>query len=78
MIATLRNFPGATGILSTVSAWATVDFLRASQIFAAFFAGLVSFCTFMIILPRMAESVSRVPESFRKIKAAIVEIFKKG
>lgn len=77
----LNKFPGYTGILSTVSAWATVDFLRMSQITAAVMAGLVSFATFLIILPKIPDALAKVPEAHKKGIHAIKDIlrmFKRG
>jgi len=52
MIATLRTHAGATGIIGTVTGWASVDLLRTSQIAAAILAGFVSLLTAVIIAPK--------------------------
>lgn len=53
MIEQLRNYPGATGIVGTISGWASFDLLRTSQIAAAMLAALVSLCTVIIIAPKV-------------------------
>lgn len=53
MIAALRSHPSMTGILGTITGWASVDFLRYSQIMAAMLAALVSLGTAIIIAPKV-------------------------
>ena len=54
MLAILRNHTVTTGILGSISGWASVDFLRSAQIAAAFLAALVSLGTLIIIAPKVA------------------------
>lgn len=75
MIQSLSKFPGCTGVLSTVSAFATIDFLRMSQIAAAILAGLVSLGTFIIILPKIPEALAKFPEAHRKAMAVLRSMF---
>lgn len=53
MIDHLRNHAGTTGIVGTISGWASFDLLRTSQIAAAFLAALVSLGTAIIIAPKV-------------------------
>lgn len=53
MLDHLRNYPGATGIVGTISGWASFDLLRTSQIAAALLAAFVSFGTAIIIAPKV-------------------------
>lgn len=53
MIEQLRNYPGATGIVGTISGWASFDLLRTSQIAAAMLAAVVSLGTAVIIAPKV-------------------------
>jgi hypothetical protein len=75
IIAGLHKFPGYTGCLSTISAFATIDFLRMSQIAAAVLAGLVSLVTFIIILPKVPEALAKFPDAHRKGVAAIKQLY---
>lgn len=53
MLDHLRNYPGMTGIVGSISGWASFDLLRTSQIAAAMLAALVSLGTFIIIAPKI-------------------------
>lgn len=53
MIDHLRNYPGVTGIIGTISGWASFDLLRTSQIAAAMLAAIVSLGTAIIIAPKV-------------------------
>lgn len=53
MIAQLRSHPALTGILGSVTGWASVDLLRAAQFAAAALAALVSLGTLIIIWPKI-------------------------
>ncbi len=52
MISHLRQHSGLTGILGSITGWASVDLLRASQVVAAMLAGFVSLLTAVIIAPK--------------------------
>lgn len=47
-----KNHPSLTGLIGTISGWASVDMLRASQIAAAGLAALVSTMSAIIIAPK--------------------------
>ncbi len=58
MLEYLRNYPGATGIVGTISGWASFDLLRTSQIAAALLAAFVSLGTAIIIAPKVWAQVA--------------------
>ena len=53
MITILRSHPIVTGIIGSITGWASVDFLRSAQIAAAGLAALVSLGTLIIIAPKV-------------------------
>lgn len=58
MLAALRSHPGITSTIGTVTGWASVDLLRAAQIFAGLTAGLVSLCMLIIIAPKVCAQLA--------------------
>ncbi len=48
----MKSFPIYTGMIGTVSGWASFDLLRTSQIFAGIMAGIVSGCTLIVVAPK--------------------------
>ena len=53
LVTELRNHPALTGLFGSVTGWASLDLLRATQIFAGVTAGLVSLGTLIIIAPKI-------------------------
>ena len=66
MIATLRSHPSVTGLIGTVTGWASVDLLRTSQIAAALLAALVSLGTAIIITPKVWAQLREWEQAFCK------------
>lgn len=62
-IETLNDHPRLVATLGAISGWASVDWLRASQIAAAFLAALVSLCALVLTAPK---AVAEVRSWFRK------------
>lgn len=67
MLEHLRNHAGTTGIVGTISGWASFDLLRTSQIAAAMLAALVSLGTAIIIAPKVWAQVAAWGAKIRKI-----------
>lgn len=66
IFATLQEHPRLVASLGAVSGWASFDFLRVAQIFAAVLAGLVSLCALILTAPKAVAEVRSWIVTIRK------------
>ncbi len=61
----VQSHPRITALVGVVSGWASVDWLRTSQIVAAVLASMVTLCSLILILPKVVQELCSWYEKIR-------------